>query len=176
MGEETRIDFDKETNLNYNYFRDYDPSTGRYYQSDPIGLRGGINLYTYAKNNPLSFTDPLGLAPSGSAGGSSANSSSSCSGNNCNQSWLSCYTKCLDTLAPGASQLYLALNFASYATTGSAIYYADGIRVATWSRIPGAAGAAASRATGVALAVGMGWIGGVSVGCMLSCSIDQCSY
>jgi RHS repeat-associated protein len=35
--------FDKETNLHFNYFRDYDPAIGRYTQSDPIGLRGGLN-------------------------------------------------------------------------------------------------------------------------------------
>ncbi len=57
------IGFDRETNLNYNYFRDYDPSTGRYVQSDPIGLAGGsLSLYTYADNAPLMKTDPLGLA------------------------------------------------------------------------------------------------------------------
>ncbi|MER2544420.1 MAG: RHS repeat-associated core domain-containing protein [Candidatus Accumulibacter phosphatis] len=52
---------DTESHLNYNYFRDYDPATGRYGQSDPIGLAGGMNTYAYALNNPLSYSDPLGL-------------------------------------------------------------------------------------------------------------------
>ena len=53
--------FDKETNLHYNYFRDYDAGIGRYIQSDPMGLRGGINTYVYARANPLKYSDPRGL-------------------------------------------------------------------------------------------------------------------
>lgn len=53
---------DKESNLNYNYFRDYNPSIGRYFESDPIGLSGGINPYGYVNGNPLSIIDPEGLA------------------------------------------------------------------------------------------------------------------
>ena len=57
--------FDKETNLHYNYYRDYDPVTGRYVESDLVGLAGGVNTYAYALGNPLSFTDPNGLESMG---------------------------------------------------------------------------------------------------------------
>ena len=54
--------FDKETNLHYNGFRDYEPRTGRYVEADPIGLAGGANLYAYVRGNPISRIDPLGLS------------------------------------------------------------------------------------------------------------------
>lgn len=46
-----------------NYFRDYDPAVGRYVESDPSGLAGGVNTYGYASENPLLMRDPLGLDP-----------------------------------------------------------------------------------------------------------------
>lgn len=55
--------YDSETGLHYNYFRDYDPTTGRYSQSDPIGLDGGANTYSYVFSNPVVNVDPLGLRP-----------------------------------------------------------------------------------------------------------------
>jgi uncharacterized protein RhaS with RHS repeats len=51
----------------YNWHRDYSPSTGNYPQADPIGQAGGLNLYTYGLNNPVSYTDPNGLTPLGLA-------------------------------------------------------------------------------------------------------------
>ena len=90
--------FDKETNLHYNYFRDYDPSIGRYVQADPIGIvpsifpeavetlnmraanaqnavmharvsRGLNHLYAYVANNPLTGVDPTGLLIPGQGDG-----------------------------------------------------------------------------------------------------------
>ncbi|EJU3008300.1 PAAR/RHS domain-containing protein [Salmonella enterica] len=52
--------FDDETGLHYNLFRYYAPECGRFVSQDPIGLRGGLNLYQYAPN-PLKYIDPLGL-------------------------------------------------------------------------------------------------------------------
>lgn len=57
--------FDAETNYHYNYFRDYSPETGRYVQSDPIGLMGGMNTYGYVDASPIDDVDPVGLTRRG---------------------------------------------------------------------------------------------------------------
>ncbi|HNP31349.1 MAG TPA: RHS repeat-associated core domain-containing protein [Nitrospirales bacterium] len=53
--------FDQETGCHQNWYRDYEPSTGRFVQSDPIGLGGGLNTYVYGMNNSIRFIDPRGL-------------------------------------------------------------------------------------------------------------------
>jgi len=53
--------YDTETGLHYNYFRYYDPTTGSYITSDPVGLAGGLNTYGYVGGNPLNTIDPYGL-------------------------------------------------------------------------------------------------------------------
>ncbi len=55
--------FDRETNLAYNYFRDYDPAIGRYIESDPLGLPVGLTTYAYVVDNPLDNSDFFGLCP-----------------------------------------------------------------------------------------------------------------
>ncbi len=52
---------DRSTDLYYNQYRFYRPDLGRYMNPDPIGIRGGLNLYSYAGQNPINYTDPWGL-------------------------------------------------------------------------------------------------------------------
>ena len=53
---------DRETGLHFNTFRFYDPDVGRFTTPDPIGLLGGLNLYSYGAN-PITWLDPLGWTP-----------------------------------------------------------------------------------------------------------------
>ena len=53
--------YDAETGMHYNYYRTYNPPLGKFNESDPIGLRGGLNTYVYAANSPIMRYDALGL-------------------------------------------------------------------------------------------------------------------
>ena len=57
----TGREWDAETEIYYYRLRYYRPSTGRFLNEDPIGLRGGFNLATYVENSPATFVDPFGL-------------------------------------------------------------------------------------------------------------------
>ncbi|MEU4649558.1 putative T7SS-secreted protein [Nocardia fluminea] len=63
---------DIETGLHHNYYRTYDPETGRYLTPDPLGLTPAPNPYTYPRN-PTVWADPLGLEPDYVARGDHAN-------------------------------------------------------------------------------------------------------
>lgn len=70
VGTNDRVCLRLESGTHYNYYRDFDSTIGRYIQSDPIGLRAGLNTYTYVYDSPLTLTDPMGLLGRGSRGSS----------------------------------------------------------------------------------------------------------
>ncbi|WP_208353070.1 RHS repeat domain-containing protein [Pseudaestuariivita rosea] len=55
--------FQSESGLHQNWMRDYDPTTGRYIQADPLGLVAGVSLYGYANQSPFTYIDPNGEHP-----------------------------------------------------------------------------------------------------------------
>jgi RHS repeat-associated protein len=58
--------FDAETELHYNYYRDYNPVIGRYVEADPSGIERGENhLFIYVGNNTVNLIDPRGLLAGG---------------------------------------------------------------------------------------------------------------
>jgi RHS repeat-associated protein len=57
----TARDFDSETGLQFSRARYYDPQVGRFISEDPIRFDGGLNFYQSVFNDPVDYTDPLGL-------------------------------------------------------------------------------------------------------------------
>ena len=94
---------DAETNGLYDFrARIYSPTLGRFLQADPIGVRGGINLYAYVGNDPLNAVDPSGLIDTSNPGSLSAGINASTSG-------------------PDASQLFTSTTPANSTLSGSSI-------------------------------------------------------
>lgn len=89
-------------NLYHYRARFYNLTLGRFISEDAIGFAGlDVNLYRYVWNNPLSFMDPLGLAPQ------SCGPCDPAGRGGCGQSWIDCYTRCINTLAPGFTTFFV---------------------------------------------------------------------
>lgn len=138
---------DDESGLFYNYFRDYEPWTGRYVESDPIGLGGGINTYGYVEGNPIQKNDKFGLM------GSDGRTAGQCIG--CKSTFSSCMEKCVGITNPWwTTPVFGVVGVVGASTsTGAA---------ATGSAWVGGASAA--------------WGVGSSIGCWMHCSSNACVF
>ena len=124
--------YEEETGLHYNYHRYYDPKIGRYLRADPINSYDNLILYNktgalhdhmsvhpfaYSLNNPIRFTDVLGLVASGSE---------EC--NNCEKDLDDCVTRALEmevlcsiAVGTGTGICYVGCTAACLALSGPAI-------------------------------------------------------
>jgi RHS repeat-associated protein len=109
--------FDRETGLFYNYHRNYTSDLDRYIEVDPIGIRGGINIYVYV-TNPLTQIDPFGLM--GFGGGGSAGSGRPSGSTNSLTPRARCVIKCHVVIYPFCAAGGIALaGFAGAPTLGA---------------------------------------------------------
>jgi hypothetical protein len=157
----------------------------------------GANFYIYVRNNPLRYTDPLGLQATGGSGGQSGGSSKN--QNCCQQSYGDCYSKCMkDRLVDPATYAYDLLALGAAYGVGATPFYGGVITAAelggayaggyVGAYLGGAAGAAKGVAAGAA--VGGGVLAGVGIAgaglagyaigsagyCAAVCASDHCYY
>jgi RHS repeat-associated protein len=161
------------TGLIYSRARYYHPTRQRFISEDPLGLAGGeTNYYSYVGNNPIAFTDPLGLAKCGQC------------------FWAKCYANCLDTLAPGFSDFFITTQlFGNVPYTievglrypGEQLIFRE-VESPQFRQLKysapraGRAVKMTSRIARAAQRIVFPWVVGVSYGCMMSCSLDKCNY
>lgn len=167
----TGREFDSETGLYYYRARYYDSSIGRFIQEDPLGLLAGdINFYAYVANQPLDFTDPLGLkggtvggCPPGfkRVGGGGFCAPTDACGVGCDRTKGECIEDCANFLVPLNTTRSLILGFGL--TTGGLLgKLPQCAKFFFW--VPQVA------------AVLGGYGGGVVVGCWLTCQCDPCTF
>jgi uncharacterized protein RhaS with RHS repeats len=167
--------------------RDYDPLTGKYVESDPIGLRGGVNTYAYVLDNPVMLSDRFGLAASGC----------------CQQTFGDCVQKCLQSRLNDIQSFVMDLAYLGLANaaalspldipgvpvSGPALPMLTGLG---GRQIGGAIGGAAGRGLGggigayagrlglYGLATAGSFLAGYGIGstgyCLYVCSKDHCYY
>lgn len=173
--------FDQETGLHYNYFRDYDPRIGRYVQSDPIGLDGGLNTYGYVEQDPLLRSDPLGLfGPLGAAAGGAISAGvqfAVCQ--KLGGSFQTCM-KCINLADVAISMAMGAVAPTWLGNVGKGIFNLNKTRSALTAAGGPAMGrmagvAVAGDATKAAMATGFGFIGKINVPSIQFGCEDECS-
>jgi RHS repeat-associated protein len=144
--------------------RYYDPKIGRFISEDPIRFEGGINFYVYTGNNPVTFIDSLGLAPS------------SC----CDQDFLTCMAKCLVVYDPLGPRGNIVLTAAGGTFPKVVIGQPTVLGASRMTTIPSAFGGAAVRGVGrffspIWITYG-NYLFLVEVHCAAACTGFRCSY
>jgi RHS repeat-associated protein len=140
-----------ENGLSYNYFRDYEPGTGRYVESDPIGLAGGVSTFGYVGQRPLIRIDPKGLK-------------GLLSGCDCSKEVGDCFRDCATNGWWGVIGGFTG----AVSGVSAGVAYSSGVSA-------GVAAGAGTLAVGAAAVGGAAYLGWLD-GCGISCLLDSCSW